>query len=117
MDIADLVRALMTHDALAARQWVADARREGVEWSGVPAPRMGDPLEMAIAAAVVELLADRAGQGAPEWTRTVPPAPEPFFLVRAAASMPRTRRLCEEEGPEPLRRRRILAPPEFLTFA
>jgi len=31
--------------------------------------------------------------------------------------MPRLRRLCEEEGPAPLRERGILAPPEFLTWA
>jgi len=117
VELAELVRVLIACDALAARQWVADARREGIEWSRVPEPRMDDPLQMAIAAAMVELMAQRAGQPAPDWTRTVPPAPQPVFLVRAAASMPRTRRLCEEKGPEPLRRRRILAPPEFLTTA
>ena len=35
----------------------------------------------------------------------------------AAETMPRLRRACETEGPEPLRRRRLLAPPEFLTSA
>lgn len=117
MEIADLVRALLAYDGLAARQWVADALQEGIEWSRVPAPRMSEPLEIVIAAAVVELLAERAGQSPPEWTHAVPAAPEPVFLIRAAASMPRTRRLCEEEGPEPLRRRRLLAPPDFLTIA
>lgn len=72
---------------------------------------------MAIAASVVELFAERAGERAPDWPRTVPPAPQPIYLVRAAASMPRTRRMCEEEGPEPLRRRRIFALPDFLTIA
>lgn len=117
MEIGDLVQALLSHDALAARQWVADAQREGVEWSRVPAPRTSDPLEMVVAAGVVELLAERAGQPPPDWTHAVAAASEPVFLVRAAASMPRTRRLCEEEGPEPLRRRRLLAPPDFLTIA
>jgi hypothetical protein len=42
---------------------------------------------------------------------------EAVFLVRAAESMPRLRRLCEEQSPEPLRRRRLLAPPDFLTAA
>ncbi|HXV64786.1 MAG TPA: hypothetical protein VEK15_29070 [Vicinamibacteria bacterium] len=117
MDIVDLVRALTNFDALAARQWVADAGRAGVEWSRVDAPSIEDPREMAIAASVVELLAERAGERAPDWTRIVPPAPQPIFLVRAAASMPRTRRMCEEQGPEPLRRRRIFALPDFLTVA
>jgi hypothetical protein len=117
VDIADLIRALIAYDALAARQWVADARREGIEWSRIPAPKFQSALEMAIAASVVELLAERAGEAAPDWTRAVPAAPQAVFLVQAAASMPRTRRLCEEEGPEALRRRRILAPPDFLTIA
>jgi hypothetical protein len=117
VDIAELIRALTSFDAMSARQWVADARRERIEWFRVAAPPIDDPREMAIAASVVELLAERAGERAPDWTRTVPPAPEPIFLVRAAASMPRTRRMCEEEGPEPLRRRRVFAPPDFLTIA
>jgi len=37
--------------------------------------------------------------------------------VRAALTMPRLRRLCEVEGPEPLRRRAVMAPPDFLTIA
>ncbi|MEE8583936.1 MAG: hypothetical protein V3T83_03695 [Acidobacteriota bacterium] len=45
------------------------------------------------------------------------PVEEPVYLVRAALSMPRLRRLCRQEGPEPLRWRGILAPPEFLTMA
>jgi len=117
VNLIDLIQALMTYDTLAARQWVADARREGIDWSRLPAPRLEDPLKMAVAASVVELLAARAGQSAPDWARDVPPAPQPVLLVQAAASMPRTRRLCEEEGPEPFRRRRILAPPDFLTTA
>lgn len=117
MEIGDLVRSLLEHDALAARQWVADAKREGFSWSKVPRPPSAGPVEAAVAAAVVELLAARAGEAPPAWTGDVGAVPQPVFLVRAARSMPRLRRLCEEEGPEPLRRRRILAPPDFLTAA
>jgi hypothetical protein len=117
VNVADLARALADFDGLTARQWVADAIREGIEWSRLEAPSIEDHQEMAIAASVVELLAERAGERPPDWTRSVPAAPQPIFLVRAAESMPRTRRMCEEEGPEPLRRRRIFAPPDFLTVA
>jgi hypothetical protein len=72
---------------------------------------------MAIAAGIAELLAERNAQEPPPWTRPIPAAAEPVFLVKAAQRMPRLRRLCEEEGPEPLRRRRLLAPPDFLTAA
>jgi hypothetical protein len=35
-------------------------------------------------------------------------------LIEDAASHPRLRILCEREGPEPLRRRCVFAPPSFL---
>ena len=117
MDIRDLVNALLTFDALAARQWVADALRAGLRWSLVAQPSDLSPRELVVAAAIVELLAERAGQEAPGWTTGVGVPDEEILLVRAAQSMPRLRRLCEEQGPLPLRRRGILAPPDFLTLA
>jgi len=117
MDLRDLVRALLSFDALAARQWLADAQRSGFVWAEVPAPVGLDTTELATAAGVAELLAARAGQPPPGWAASVPPAPRRLFLVRAASSMPRLRSLCEREGPEPLRRRGLLAPPEFLSIA
>jgi len=117
MDLLDLVNALLSYDTLTARQWLADAERSGFSWSKVPAPGDLDPTASALAAGVTELLASRAGQSPPDWTAKVPPAPRKVFLVRAAEVMPRLRDLCEREGPEPLRRRGLLAPPEFLTLA
>jgi hypothetical protein len=117
MDLRDLVRALLGFDALEARQWLADAERSGLVWTELPAPVGLNATELATAAGVAELLAARTGQSPPDWTASVPPAPERLFLVRAASSMPRLRSLCEREGPEPLRRRGLLAPPEFLSTA
>ena len=117
MDLRELVDALVEMDALRARQWVADAERAGFDWSRVPEPRELDPLGLAVAAALVEMMSGRHGDPPPQWTSAVPAAPRWVFLVRAAESLPRLRRLCEEEGPEPLRRRRLLAPPDFLTAA
>ena len=117
MDLRDLVRALLSFDALAVRQWLADAQRSGLIWSQVPAPVGLNATELAAAAGVAELLASRMGQPPPDWAESVPPAPEKLYLVRAALSMPRLRSLCEQEGPEPLRRRGLLAPPEFLSIA
>ena len=117
VDLLDLVKALLSYDALSARQWLADAERSGFTWLEVPVPSGLDPTSSALAAGVTELLASRAGQVPPAWTAKVPAAPERVFLVRAAEVMPRLRELCEREGPEPLRRRGLLAPPEFLTFA
>ena len=115
MDLRDLVHALLGREALRARQWVADAERNEFDWSHVAEPRDLDPLGLALAAALVEMMTGRRGTQPPSWTSTVPAAPRRVFLVRAAESLPRLRRLCEEEGPEPLRRRGLLAPPDFLT--
>jgi hypothetical protein len=116
MDLRELVSALLRHDALTARQWVADARRARMQWSEVPRPDVG-PVELAVAAGVAETLAARGGQRPPAWTATVPAAPEFVYLLHAAAALPRSRRMCETESPEPLRRRRIFALPDFLTAA
>ena len=117
MELRDLVDALLRRDTLAARQWVADAARRGLSWSQLPSPEGLPPVGRAVAAGVVELMASRAGQPAPAWASAVPASPTRVFLVRGAETMPRLRRLCEEEGPAPLRKRGILAPPEFLTWA
>lgn len=117
MDIRDLVAAVLQRDALRARQWVADAARAGFDWSHVAPPRGLDALGLALAAALVEVMSARQGRDAPPWTTAVPAAPQRMFLVRAAETLPRLRRLCEQEGPEPLRRRGLLAPPDFLTAA
>jgi hypothetical protein len=88
VDIRDLVSALIQRDALRARQWVADAERAGFDWSRATEPQGLDAIASALAAGLVEVEA-----------------------------LPRLRRLCEQEGPEPLRRRGLLAPPDFLTAA
>ncbi len=117
MDLRDLVQALLRFDALTARQWLADAARSGLLWSEVPQPLGLNETESALAAGVVELLASRAGQPPPAWTAAIPPASTRLYLVRAAATMPRLKAACEQVGPEPLRRRGLLAPPDFLTIA
>ncbi len=94
-----------------------DVAEEGFSWTTVAQPSELDPIGLVVAAGIVELMAERSEQPPPPWTANVPAAPEPLFLVKAALSMPRLRRLCEEEGPEPLRRRGLLAPPGFLTAA
>ena len=117
MLLEDLVRALLRYDSLAARQWIADAARANVDWRQFPEPTGLDPVARVVAAGIVEMLASRAGSAAPPWTAKIGAAAEPILLVRAARRMPNLRRLCETEGPEPLRSRGVLAPPDFLTAA
>lgn len=117
MDLRDLVNALLSFNALAARQWVADSLREGFVWASAPVSLGLDPIGLGMAAGVAKLLAERAGQVPPSWVSSVDVAPTPVYLMKTALTMPRLRRLFEQEGPEPLRRRGILASPEFLEVA
>ena len=117
MDLRDLVQALLSHDALEARAWVARSLRSRLDWTHVKMPSGLDATGLAVAAGIAELLASRAGQAPPRWTASIGAVDPPVFLVRAAAVMPRLRTLCEQHGPEPLRSRGLLAPPEFLTAA
>ena len=117
MDLRDLVAALITRDPLTARQWVADAARAKFDWARAAKPDGLDPLALAVAAAIVEMMVEREHREPPSWTAAVPAAPRRLSLVAAAEFLPRLRRLCEEDGPEPLRRRGLLAPPDFLSAA
>jgi hypothetical protein len=114
MELSDLVRALVSHDLLAARQWVADARRCKPEWRLCGRPEGLNEDEMAIAAGLVELLAERDGMAPPTWSASVAGTREPFFLDPGLEAMPRTLKHAMAEAPEPLRKRNIYAPREFL---
>lgn len=117
MELHDLVRALLDYDPLTARQWVADAKRSDLDWTNIEQPAGLAEDELSLAAGLVEMLSLRAGKTCPGWAGEIGPSPQIIFLVQAAESMPRLRRLCEEEGPLPLRRRGFLAPPDFLAVA
>ena len=117
MELRELVRALLEYDTISARQWVADFARAGAKWCEIPNPEGFSREELAVAAGIVEMLATRCGEPFPRWTENVPASPRRIFLVRAADTMHRLRRACEAEGPEPLRRRQLFAPPDFLTVA
>ena len=72
---------------------------------------------LVVAAALLELFSLRTEQPAPEWTRRVGPVEQPLYLLKSATHMRRLRELCRDAAPEPLRRRRLYAPPDYLTFA
>lgn len=113
MQFSDLVRAVMRMDALAARQWVLDAKRSGYDWRTTQ-PVDGLPSERTVAAGLAELLAERAGVPPPSWAAQVPGSPEEIWLVELDR-MPRLAARVRTESPEPLRRRRVFAPADFLT--
>jgi hypothetical protein len=117
MKLEDLVRAVGDGDLIAARQWVADARRARLEWEAVEQPESMSSLELAIAAGLVELLAERDGAIPPAWTISVGPADKPFLLDPGLEEMPRSFAQAKSSAPEPLRKRNLLALPGFLEVA
>ena len=114
--LEQLAEAALNRDNLRLRSLAQDWLAEHPRLTDVPHPRTGDPRLLSAAASLVELFAQRRRQDPPVWAREVGSLPEPFFLLEAAASMKRLRVLCETQAPEPLRKRRLYAPPNFLEF-
>src|SRR5437016_4246871 len=117
MELRDLVDAVLAGDLLTARQWVADARRERVSWESLRCPPEFVGREITVAAGLVELLADRAGEKPPRWTRSVGAEREALVLDPGLESMPRSFAQAKAFGPEPLRKRNLFALPDFLDVA
>jgi hypothetical protein len=116
MDLRDLVRAILSGDLLAARQWVADAQRADMQWETLGRPSGLDKREMVVAAGLAELLATRAGAPPPAWTASIGSSDELVFLDPGLQDMPRTLSHAKAEGPESFLRRNLIASPDFLTI-
>jgi hypothetical protein len=114
MELRDLVRAILSGDLLVARQWVADARRARLEWELFARPSGLDAREMVVAAGMAELLAARAGSTSPAWTASVGPHTEQLVLDPGLAEMSRSFQHAKAEASEALRKRNLVAPPDFL---
>ena len=117
MDVAELVRALLAGDLLTARQCVADAQYACIRWERIEEPHGLSDQEMAVAAGIVELLASRNGGTSPAWTKTIGALGEPLILDPGLEQMPRSFAQAKIAGPEPLRRRNLIALPDFLDVA
>ncbi|HEV2721224.1 MAG TPA: hypothetical protein VG323_14475 [Thermoanaerobaculia bacterium] len=114
MELPDLVRAVLAGDLITARQWVADAYRSGLNWEEINPPEGLDNREMSVAAGIAELLALRRGATPPRWARTIGASTEPLILDPGLEQMPRSFARAKREGPEPLRKRNLVALPDFL---
>ena len=115
--LEDLAEAALAGDALRLRQLAQDWLRENPDLHACPPPRADNPQIAIVAAALVELLADRSKQHPPDWTAHIAGLPSPLYLLNAARTMPRLRATCEAESPPPLRKRNLFAPANFLSFA
>ena len=115
--LEDLAQAVLSGGALELRSMVQDFLRENPRLDICEVPKLKDPAILTVAAALVELFADRAGQSPPEWTGSIGGLDTPRYLLRSAQTMKRLRQLCEDESPLPFRRRNLFAPANYLTFA
>lgn len=115
--IEQLAEAALKGQGLLVRSLAQDFLRENPRLADVPKPTVDDAQILAASASLVELFAIRLNQNAPTWTKTIGPLAEPVFLLRAALIMKRLRALCETESPEPLRKRGLYAPPNYLELA
>ncbi len=116
MSIEQIARAALDGEALLVRSLVQDLLVSDLALAEIPKPSAKDDKLLATASAILELLAQRAGVEPPEWTAEIGAVSEPIYLVRSALTMRRLRELCERESPEPLRRRRLYAPPDYLAM-
>lgn len=112
--LSELARAATAGDALATRAAAMELSETNL--SALACPVDLDPTELVIAAALVELFAQRRGSEAPAWVHEIGALDEPRFLVKLASRMPHLRAQCERESPPPLRSRNLFAPANYLTW-
>lgn len=115
--IEQLATAALQGDSLGLRSLYQDMALEKRPLSECPRPQTDDLYVLAVAASLIELLAERLQQSPPSWAQEVGPLPKPMHLLASASTMKRLRILCETESPEPLRKRGLYAPPNFLESA
>jgi hypothetical protein len=114
MDLRDLVGSVLSGDLLSARQWVADARRDHLDWESIAFPEEMDQRSLSVTAALLELLAGRAGKNPPPWTNDVGAVDDVVVLDPGLEKMRRSFSYAKEHGPASLLNRNLIALPDFL---
>lgn len=117
VQIEQIAKAALEQESLEVRSLVQEFLRSQPQLVNIPRPKIDDESILAMSAALLELLALRTGQIPPTWTATIGPVKEPVYLLKSVAQMKRLQQLCHQESPEPLRKRRFYAPPDYLAFA
>jgi len=115
--IEQIVNAALAQESLQLRSLIQQFSRTNPDFGELPIPATNDPTKFALAASIVELLAQQSDQEPPSWTANAPSLVEPIFLLKSVATMKRLRQLCIEESPAPLKKRGFYAPPNYLTSA
>jgi hypothetical protein len=106
MRVDELAIAIRHRDALRARALYSELIE--TDPADYEAPYLSDPIELAIAASMAELIASRRNKVAPTWTRQVQPLPEPYVLV--TVRLPEKLERLRLESPQELKARNLVAP-------
>ena len=114
--IEQIATAVLDDDNLSTRALVQAFLRSRPVLADIAVPKTDNPVLLVVAAALLELFSLRTHQPAPGWTQQVGAVEQPLYLLKSAATMRRLRDLCHDAAPEPLRRRRLYAPPDYLVF-
>ena len=114
--IQEMAEALLNRNDLRLRQLVQSWLRSKPNATEARRPTTQDQNTLVVSAALVELLALRLNQKPPTWAETVGGLEQPFFVMKLAERPGFTRDLCLREAPEPLKRRNIFTPPNFLNM-
>jgi hypothetical protein len=113
----ELAKAALERRSLELRELVLELFARYPNFADIAPVEFESTQHRIVAAALLELLAERRNQQIPAWLKTTDHLPEPFFLLESAQRMPRLRQLCELESPAALKKHGLLAPPSFLEFA
>jgi len=114
--IDQIVNAALAQESLQLRSLIQQFLRTNPNFRDLPPPITDEPIKFALAAAIVELLAQQTNQKPPSWTADAPLLTEPIFLLKSVVKMNRLRQLCIDESPLPLKSRGFYAPPNYLSF-
>lgn len=117
VQIEQIAKAALDQDSLLTRSLVQEFLHTQPSLLNIPHPQTEDNAILSLSAALLELLALRTDQLPPNWTAMIGPVKEPVYLLKSAVQMKRLRQLCQQESPEPLRKRKFYAPPDYLAFA
>ena len=115
--IEQIVNAALAQESLQLRGLIQQFLHTNPNFGELPMFATNNPIKFALAASIVELLAQQSGQEPPSWASRAPALVEPMFLLKSAVKMKRLRQLCIEESPLPLKKRVFYAPPNYLSFA
>jgi hypothetical protein len=117
MNLSDVVKAALSDDDLLVRSWILELRRDPKLVSALPRPDQLDASQMAVAAGLVEQIANLLDTSVPSWVSAVAPAPQDIFLPPELANLPRSRAHAIQESPAPFRARRIFASADYMSVA